>query len=47
MKKTILKVLEGWADLQPNMASKAARELLAEDLVKALRDHIETIFDHE
>ena len=38
MKKKILKVLEEWADLQPNMASECAREMLADDIVNVLFD---------
>ena len=40
MRETILKVLEEWADLQPNMASASCRELLTRDLYDALTEHL-------
>ena len=36
MKKVIEKALEEFADMQPNMASKSAREIIAESIEKAL-----------
>lgn len=40
MRKTILAVLEEWADLQPNMASASCRELLTKDLHDAIIEHL-------
>ena len=36
MKETIKKVLESYSDCQVNLASDAAREILARDIVEAL-----------
>ena len=36
MKETIKKVLESYSDCQINLASDAAREILARDIVEAL-----------
>ena len=36
MKKKILKLLEEWKHLQPNMESSATREMLADDIIRVL-----------
>ena len=45
MKEIILEVLDRWKNLQPNMASETARELLAKDLEEALNYHITDIIE--
>ena len=47
MREVIEKALEEFADMQPNMASKTAREIIATAIEKALREHIDSIVDHE
>jgi|TARA_R110000824_G_scaffold11959_1_gene52603 hypothetical protein len=42
-KQLILKVLEGWSHLQPNMESLSARELLADDLSSQLDQYINNL----
>jgi hypothetical protein len=45
MREIILEVLEEWADLQPNMASEACRELLARDLYDALDEQTNNLLE--
>lgn len=45
IKQLILKVLEEWKDLQPNMESPTARELLATDLARPLERHINNLVE--
>ena len=45
MKEIILKVLEEWKDLQPNMSSESCRSLLARDLYDALEEHFNKIME--
>lgn len=45
MREIILKVLEEWSELQPNMASASCRELLARDLYDALDAHVSNLIE--
>lgn len=45
MREIILKVLEEWSDLEPNMASASCRELLARDLYDALDAYIKNLIE--
>ena len=45
MREIILDVLEEWSELQPNMASKTARSLLARDLHDALNEYMNNLIE--
>ena len=45
MREIILDVLEEWSELQPNMASEAARLLLAKDLCDALDGYVNNLIE--